>query len=654
PEPLCQLPFPHKFLFPIFRLFIFHLFPQPHNIMTRDEEAPTRPLLNQEHLRSYHSLFSYRGNIHGASHKTLISLILKLVHVIDTILPEPLIKDEYLTRADKTPVTEEVVKYVKKLAEQYDLEEAVVYAVLRTTTIFKREGIRDEMKYEVCQQREKIAQFLAIQLVHLFPDRIQLYIQVLTKRYTAVLGTLDDDPTSAMEFALDHEINDFIADPHVVQCVGALWEGSVLLAEEKDDGTLTPANVEASFVVYKNWASDDFWTHVDPVRLTVPKYQSLIELSLFIVFLALYTYVINNVRQQPLVLEWVLYLFVFGYIFDDIRQLYKGGIFYLQQLWNWLNIIFVIFFLIAFTYRVSSFLTTDEDARRRYDDTAYDLMATVAVVLWMRVLTMLDGIRFVGTMTVVLESMIKEGFLFFFMAAWIFIGFVQTFYALDDDVNPSPTEIVELLLKAFFQQPDFETAKRYHPILGKGLLMVYIFTSLTILLNLLIALFNDSYSKISAAAHAEYLKRFAYKVFRYLRAEDHYPFSVPFNLLEVFVIIPLGVILTPRAYKRLNKIILTGIFGLVLLCVGAYEVWRVRSGASRKFTLDHHQEEPVHNLEDPPLGEMEKSEIRRAVNAGHKDPVLEALIAIQQEQKALKAEIEELKRNRTEFGERSS
>lgn len=94
--------------------------------MTRDEAAPTRPLLNNEHMRSYHSLFSYHGAIHGASHKSLISLIQKLVQIIDNILPEPLIKDEYLTRPDKTPVTEEVVKYVKKVAEQYDLEEAVV------------------------------------------------------------------------------------------------------------------------------------------------------------------------------------------------------------------------------------------------------------------------------------------------------------------------------------------------------------------------------------------------------------------------------------------------------------------------------------------------------------------------------------------------
>lgn len=101
--------------------------------------------------------------------------------------------------------------------------------------------------------------------------------------------------------------------------------------------------------------------------------------------------------------------------------------------------------------------------------------------------------------------------------------------------------------------------------------------------------------------------------------------------------------------------ILTGIFGLVLLCVGAYEVWRVRSGASRKFTLEHLlPEEPIHDLE--PLGEMDKSAIREAVIAGHKDPVLETLNAIRQEQKALRAEIEELKRNRTEFefGERSS
>jgi len=582
--------------------------------------------------------------------KSLVALIRKLVHVISIILPEPLIKEEYLTRADRTPVTEKVVQYVKKIAEGYDLEEAVVYCVLRTTTIFQREGLHDETKYEVCKQREMIARFLAIELLHLFPDTTQLYLQVLTKRYVATLGTLDDDPTSALEFALDHGLIEFTASPLTIQCVTSLWDGNVLLADEKDDGSLTPANIESSFVTYENRSNPSFWAHVDPVRLTVPKYQSLLELSLFIVFLGVYTYVINHrpnsddgYPDSPVYLEVTLYLFVFGYIFDDIRQLYKGGLFYLQQLWNWLNILFVTIFAIALTYRLRAIiLDNDHPDYKRYNDIAFDLMATVAVVLWMRILTMLDGFRFIGTMTVVLESMIKEGFLFFFMAVWIFAGFVQTFYALDNPNTHPPSEIVELLLKAFFQQPDFDTAGTYHPILGKGLLMVYIFTTLTILLNLLIALFNDGYSKISSAAHAEYLKRFTYKVFHYLRAEDHYPFTAPFNLLEVFVIIPLGFILSPRTYKHLNKAILTILFGGPLLLIGAYETWRLNRAPYRKLPIDNYIGEVI---DDNAINEDEVQEIKKAVRAGGQSEEVKLLTDVIEDQKRLRAELEDLRQS---------
>ncbi|RUP48186.1 hypothetical protein BC936DRAFT_144856 [Jimgerdemannia flammicorona] len=639
--------------------------------MHTDEES-TRPLVTQRRQLSYHSMVSPSTGHLLAINKDLISLIRKLIHIINIILPEPLIKDEYLTRVDKTPVTPQVVRYVKKIAEEYNLEDAVVcvyqccscddhlYCTLRTTTIFQREGARDETKYDVCKQKETIAEFLATELVHLFPDRVQLYLHVLTKRYAATLDTLDDDPTSAIEFALDHRMDRFISDPIVVQCVSALWDGSVLLAEERDDGSLTPATFESNFVVYKNWTSTNFWSHVDPVRLTVPKYQSLLELSLFAIFMGFYTVVVNQ-REKPLHMEIILYLFIYGYIFDDIRQLYKGGIFYLQQLWNWLNVIFVTVFVVAFWYRMLAITskTATKEEKDQLNDTAFDLMATVAIILWMRILTMLDGFRFIGTMTVVLESMIKEGMLFFFMvrfrwnrcykciisAAWIFVGFVQTFYALSDEEHPSPVRIADLLARAFFQQPDFDKAEEYHPVIGKPLLMIYIFTSLTILLNLLIALFNDSYSKINGAAHTEYLKRFTYKVFHYLRAEDHYPFSVPFNLLEVFIIIPLGLVLTPRAYKRLNKAVLTVIFGGVLLVIGAYETWRVRNGTIRKLSVAGHIDEEVRvETEGVGVTEAEETEIRGAVEAGHRGDVVLAMIALKEEQEKLRAEIEELRK----------
>src|SRR4051794_7578572 len=69
------------------------------------------------------------------------------------------------------------------------------------------------------------------------------------------------------------------------------------------------------------------------IRLTymsckiVSRYQSLLELSLFVVFVGVYTYVINHrpnsddeIPDAPAYLEVALYVFVFGYIFDDIRQ----------------------------------------------------------------------------------------------------------------------------------------------------------------------------------------------------------------------------------------------------------------------------------------------------------------------------------------------
>jgi hypothetical protein len=51
------------------------------------------------------------------------------------------------------------------------------------------------------------------------------------------------------------------------------------------------------------------------------RYQNAIETVVTILFLVLYSIVINSRRADvPSVLEWVLYTFVLAYVIDDIRD----------------------------------------------------------------------------------------------------------------------------------------------------------------------------------------------------------------------------------------------------------------------------------------------------------------------------------------------
>ena len=43
------------------------------------------------------------------------------------------------------------------------------------------------------------------------------------------------------------------------------------------------------------------------------------KIALFILFLAMYSVVVNNRTEFPTIVEWSVYVFVCGYIFEEFR-----------------------------------------------------------------------------------------------------------------------------------------------------------------------------------------------------------------------------------------------------------------------------------------------------------------------------------------------
>jgi hypothetical protein len=61
-----------------------------------------------------------------------------------------------------------------------------------------------------------------------------------------------------------------------------------------------------------------------PITNIFNRYANAIETFITILFLVLYTVVINDERSHvPTVLEWVMYIFVLGDVLDDIRDVSK-------------------------------------------------------------------------------------------------------------------------------------------------------------------------------------------------------------------------------------------------------------------------------------------------------------------------------------------
>ena len=238
-------------------------------------------------------------------------------------------------------------------------------------------------------------------------------------------------------------------------------------------------NDPSVFVDYTDKDNPDFLTHMDPDRIRAPVYQNAAQVIFSIIYLILYTIAINSINASGNFdgAEILLYIFTIGFVSDEFMKFWKAG-YQIMGFWNAFNGVLYAFLTASFILRIIG-LTADEDSKHRvhYSQLSYNMLAFTAPMFWSRLLLYLDSFRFFGAMLVVLKVMMKESVIFFALLIIIIVGFLQAFIGLDladDLVADDFWFIVESMLKAILQSPEFEGFERFgHPF---GLILHYCFT----------------------------------------------------------------------------------------------------------------------------------------------------------------------------------
>ena len=139
--------------------------------------------------------------------------------------------------------------------------------------------------------------------------------ETLLKRYSIVINGKETEPANAVERAVDLHALLVIGSSGYQKCMNYLWRGWLI----QDD--LDPSK----FVEYKYKARTDYWTHFDPDRMRTPRYQNSLQISISIIYLALYTGAINTINETGDldIVEGILYIFTAGFIFDEFSKFWK-------------------------------------------------------------------------------------------------------------------------------------------------------------------------------------------------------------------------------------------------------------------------------------------------------------------------------------------
>ncbi|KAI3615204.1 calcium activated cation channel [Moniliophthora roreri] len=461
-------------------------------------------------------------------------------------------------------ITPEVISAY--MAAAGDFLEALPYCLLRARAEFMWDANHNPADYGEDYCRGIACEVLARRIVHkTAPDRLTA---VMSARYRHVQIDGDEsDLTSALEMAIDSHCTIFLSSSEAQDVVNALWAGDIVQKNNED----LDVDCMTAFL------SVDHQTAERYQMLPTEKGNTMDSGLIWILHVS-----VSLVRQPVERLadptynarldEWeiILYILALSIFVEDAHKFFKLLQFVNYRAFTFWNVISVVtdsLLIAAFVLRMVGM----KDGNAALGTTSFQVLSFVSPFIWMKLVTVFDGYKYVGMMQICVARMLQESGIFFALLSILALGFAQAMYALDaaDGRTEPHADVVHALVQALLQSPDFE---RYSESLS-GQLMYYLWNVVTavILLNVLISLFSSAYEDVVDDAEAQYLAFFAGKTVGMVRAPDSYVYPAPFNLIEVFFVSPFEWCLDRKGYARLNRVVMSVIFFIPLTIIALFE-----------------------------------------------------------------------------------
>ncbi|RPB28956.1 hypothetical protein L211DRAFT_881447 [Terfezia boudieri ATCC MYA-4762] len=519
--------------------------------------------------------------------KDVTKVALKLKYLIEAAVPCEL-KESHITRPHSPIITHGVVDLARNAAGTEN-KACVVFCLLICLRWFKRQALLEMYDADLNVLRAEACQVIAKKIIESTEDQEYLFSGILLQKFSILKNGEETTPANAVEKAIDLHATRVIGSSGYQKCITYLWKGW-LVRDSKDP---------SQFTSYKDVANKSYWAHFQHDRMRAPVYQNAFQIFVSFVYLLLYTIAINTVDpERDIDIEEVfLYLFTFGFIIDEGVKVWKIGRYYLG-FWNVFNALLYGTLTVTFVTRMLALgypLGSPENTR--YDVLSYNLLAFVAPMFWCRMLLYLDAIKFFGAMLVVLKVMMQESIIFFALLVVIIIGFLQAFVGMDntEDKGEVTGFILRAMTNAILGSPEFDGFDNFSHPFGMILYYVFAFIVMVILLNILIALYNQAYTDITENAIDEYLALFSHKTMQFIRAPDENVFLAPFNIIEIFLLIaPFEWWMSKSTYSELNNLVMGVVYSPFLVIIAWIEsrsAYKVRANRAKGEEDDDETEE---------------------------------------------------------------
>ncbi|KAF4466875.1 Acyl- dehydrogenase family member 10 [Fusarium albosuccineum] len=348
----------------------------------------------------------------------------------------------------------------------------------------------------------------------------------------------------SLEIAIVTESKHFLSSATCQKVVAAIYEGRIVYTPSTFWDIIPDHYKLKPISVYDPRDSP----LLNQYRLIVPRTRNILESIQFAVLLALYVVVMVLKRKNAQNgTEIAFAIFAFGWGLDQFATiLAHGWNVYTQNLWSFLDVGFI---LIYWVYLVLRLYGWHHDNAHMVEQ-AFDVLALAAPVLVPRLAFNLlsDNLVFLS-----LRSMMADFFFLTALSAWCFLGFLLSLLWLGEGAHPILT-ISKWMIYIWFglDGTGIHRSTEFHWLLGPSVMVAFAFLGNTLFLTILVSMLSNTFSNISSNALAEINFRKAVLTLEGVKADAVFAYQPPFNILAVFLFIPLKFVVSPRWFHKIH------------------------------------------------------------------------------------------------------
>ena len=330
---------------------------------------------------------------------------------------------------------------------------------------------------------------------------------------------------------------------------------------------------------YKDKPITLYYPHKAPrlnqYRLMVPRTRNALDICQFLILLILYILTMQHRQSDKFTLyEFVFCVYATGWSLDEFASILEHGWHcYTQNLWAFLDFMFIVVYAVYLVLRIHSLATGDI----RSGLPAIDILSAGAPVLIPRLAFNLlsENMLFVS-----LRAMMADFTVLTLLAVWCFAGFLLSMMWLGEGGH-TPLTISKWMLYVWFglDGTGIQRSVEFHWLIGPILMVTFAFLGNTLFLTILVSMLSSTFSKIASNATAEIQFRRAVLTFEGVKSDAIFAYQPPFNILALCFLLPLTMGLTPRWFHKINVAAVRTINAPLLFLLSIYErkrLWEVK------------------------------------------------------------------------------